>query len=159
MDKARLIEDINLQIGNLERLNKEINELLAQLKEAPDFIQIRACASILQDFYSGIEKIFERIALMVDSNLPQGENWHIELLPRMAKPFANIRPAIVSEDLYEKLKEYLKLRHLARHIYGFKLQWERLKPLVFAMSDVFDDFKKDIGKFLDYLGSEKQSGE
>jgi 16S rRNA G527 N7-methylase RsmG len=57
MDETRLIEDINLQIENLERLNKEINELLAQLKESPDFIQIRACASILQDFYSGIEKI------------------------------------------------------------------------------------------------------
>jgi len=78
MDKAKLIEDINLQIENLERLNKEINELLARLKKAPDFIQIRACTSILQDFYSGIEKIFERITLMVDNNLPKGENWHIE---------------------------------------------------------------------------------
>jgi len=133
MDKAKLIEDINLQIENLERLNKEINELLARLKKAPDFIQIRACTSILQDFYSGIEKIFERITLMVDNNLPKGENWHIELLSRMAKPLTKIRPAIVSEDLYEKLKEYLKLRHLARHIYGFKLQWERLKPFTRAI--------------------------
>jgi len=159
MDETRLIEDINLQIENLERLNKEINELLAQLKESPDFIQIRACASILQDFYSGIEKIFERIALIVDNNLPRGENWHIELLSQMANPFSKIRPAIVSKDLYEKLKEYLKLRHLARHIYGFELKWERLRPLVSAMSDVFNDFKKGIQKFLDDLKSDEQCGE
>jgi len=46
MDKTRLIDDIILQIRNLERLNEEMDNLLARIKEEPDFIEIRACASI-----------------------------------------------------------------------------------------------------------------
>jgi len=74
----------------------------------------------------------------------------------MAKSYGDIRPAVISENLYENLKEYLKFRHLFRHIYGFELKWERIKPLVLSMPDVFDNFKKDIGKFLDYLEADKQ---
>lgn len=44
-------------------------------------------------------------------------------------------------------------------MYGFELKWERLKPLVLPMSGVFDSFKKEVKKFLDYLKSDKQSEE
>lgn len=155
MDKARLVEEIDLQITNLERLNGEMNELLAKITEEPSFIEIRACASILQDFYSGIEKIFERIAVVIDKNLPEGETWHIELLSQMAKPFAGIRPPVISENLFKKLKEYLKLRHLFRHIYGFELRWKRLKPWALSMNDVLDEIKENIKKFIDNLESTK----
>jgi len=53
------------------------------------------------------------------------------------------------------LKEYLKFRHLFRHIYGFELKWERIKPLVLS-TDVFHNLKKDIRKFMDYLEADKQ---
>jgi len=106
-------------------------------------------------FYSGIEKIFERIALVVDNNLSHGEAWHIELLSQMVKPFANTRSAVISEKLYNKLKEYLKFRHLFRHIYGFELKWERIKPLVFSMSAVLDEFKENIREFTESFSSRR----
>ncbi|RLE09569.1 hypothetical protein DRJ04_09805, partial [Candidatus Aerophobetes bacterium] len=145
-------------IKNLDRLEKEMKALLSSLGEEPTLMEIRASASILHDFYSALEKIFEKIALIIDNNLPKGEKWHIELLSQMAKPSADIRPPVITENLFEKLKEYLKFRHLFRNIYGFELKWERIKPLVLSMSEVFDDFKKNIGKFLDYLESDKQFG-
>jgi hypothetical protein len=51
-----------------------MNLLLAKISNKPDFIEVRASGSILHDFYCGVEKIFERIALSVDMNLPKGEN-------------------------------------------------------------------------------------
>jgi len=122
MNKKELTDDIKVEMRNLERLNKEMKDLLAKIKKEPTFVEIRAAASILHDFYSGAEKIFERIALSIDKNLPKGENWHIELLLQMTKPFTGTREPVISESLFEKLKEYLKFRHLFRYIYGFKLE-------------------------------------
>jgi hypothetical protein len=130
MNSSRLVNDINLQIRNLKRLNEEMKEVLNKIKGEPTFIEIRACASILQDFYSGIEKIFERIALVIDKNLPKGENWHSELLSQMKEPVTDIRPSVISEELLKNLKKYLDYRHLFRHIYGFELKWEKIKPLM-----------------------------
>lgn len=83
MDKKELIEDVKIKIDNLERLNYEMKDLLAKIGGKPTFINTRVAGSILHDFYSGVEKIFERIAISVDKELPKGENWHIELLLQM----------------------------------------------------------------------------
>jgi len=154
MDKKEFIEELKEEIKNLERLEGEMKTILSNLGKEPTFIEIRACASILQDFYSGIEKIFERIALVIDNNLPKGETWHIELLSQMAKPFGNIRPPVISENLFEKLKEYLKFRHLFRHIYGFELKWERIKHLCLEMENVLDELREDIYKFFNSMNKE-----
>ncbi len=82
MDRAKLKEGIDLELANLERLTEEIGILRHRYIQEPDFIGIRAAASILHDFYCGVEKIFERIALSVDRNLPDGENWHMDLYPK-----------------------------------------------------------------------------
>ena len=116
MSKDQLIEDIKIEMENLERLKGEMKVLLEKIGVQPGFVEIRAAASILHDFYSGVEKIFERIAINIDKNLPKGENWHIELLSQMAKPFPEIREPVISESLFQNLKEYLKFRHLFRYL-------------------------------------------
>ncbi|MGC8977484.1 MAG: hypothetical protein ACP5OB_07700 [Candidatus Ratteibacteria bacterium] len=151
MNRKDLVDDIRIEIENLERLNKEMNDLLEKIGEKPDFVQIRAGASIVHDFYSGVEKIFERIAISIDKNLPKGEDWHKELLLQMAKPLEKIRDAVITEDLSEKLKEYLRFRHLFRHIYGFELKWERFKELCIRLEDTLKELKVEIEKFIDGL--------
>jgi hypothetical protein len=99
MNKKEFIDEINEEIENLKRLEKEMACLLQEI-QIPTFKEIRATASILHDFYSGIEKIFEKIALTIDNSLPSGEEWHIELLSQMAKPFSKIRGFVV--QLYQK---------------------------------------------------------
>ena len=61
MDKE-FNKDIGVELENLERLVWEMKELINKVKDNPDFITTRAAGSILHDFYSGIEKMFERIA-------------------------------------------------------------------------------------------------
>jgi len=144
-----LVDSIKIEIENLERLNNEMNELLKKIDKEPGFIEVRAAGSIIHDFYCGIEKIFERIALSIDKKLPEGENWHSELLSQMAKPCGRKRDAVISKELFENLKEYLRFRHLFRNIYGFELKWDRFKAISVKLDSIFKKVRHEIEGFLE----------
>jgi len=151
MDREALKKEIEIELRNLERLAREMEGLKDRFVNKPDFIETRASGSILHDFYCGIEKVFERIAIHIDGGLPKGEDWHTELLLQMAHPIKGIRDAVISTDLLEKFKEYLRFRHLFRHIYGFELKWERFKDLSLSLSTVLSEFKDKLEGFKDTL--------
>jgi len=148
MAKKQVREDIKVEIDNLDRLKKEMDQLLVKMSDKPNFIEVRAAAIILHDFYSGIEKIFERIAIYLDKNIPKGEEWHRELLWQMATSGQEGREAVIPDELFQRLKEYLRFRHLFRHIYGFELKWERFKSLCIPMGDLLEELKRNLKKFL-----------
>ena len=112
-----------------------------KIKQEPDFMIARTAGSSLHDFYCGVEKIFERVALNVDKYIPKGEDWHIKLLLQIAGTKEGIRDAIIDSELLQELKEYLRFRHLFRNIYGFELSWERIKPLCLRLNGIFDKLK------------------
>jgi len=142
-DKEALKKDIEIELKNLQRLTEEMEELMSKLPKPPGFIETRAAGSILHDFYCGIEKIFERIAVVIDQKMPEGEDWHKQLLKQMATPLEGIRKEVIKEDLFLELKEYLSFRHLFRHIYGFNLKWEQFSRLCYSI-----DFLKEKLKFV-----------
>ena len=82
-----------------------MEELTGRFSDEPDFIQTRAAGSILHDFYSGVENLFERIAVNIDGKLPGGKDWHKELLSQMELPLEGIRRAVIRRELAFKLKE------------------------------------------------------
>lgn len=147
MDKENLMEEIKVEIENLERLSGEMQELIKRSGEKPDFIEARAAGSVLHDFYCGAEKIFERIALQIDGKLPKGDDWHTELLLQMSRPAEGTRDAIIGHELLENLKQYLRFRHLFRHIYGFELRWERFRNLALSLPFTLDELTNALEKF------------
>ena len=46
------------------------------------------------------------------------------------------RNAVLQKELTEPLKDYLGVRHVFRHSYGYELDWLRLNPLFSGMADV-----------------------
>jgi len=146
-----LIADIRREQQQTQKLVQELEELLSDLSGDPDSVDLRAIASILHDFYTGIEKIFSRIALEMEGNLPEGENWHRQLLERMAVDIKKVRPAVISEELEVKLDEYLRFRHLFRHSYGFLLQWEKCKGLTNNLTPCHKQVQKELKVFLTFL--------
>lgn len=143
-----LKKDIEIELKNLRRLIKEMQDLKRGIEGEPDFITTRAAGSILHDFYCGIEKIFERIAVNVDNELPKGEDWHIKLLLQMAEVKKDVREAVIDSELLQQLKEYLRFRHLFRNIYGFELKWERIRPLCLRLDNIYKRLKVSLAKFL-----------
>ena len=69
--------DIKRILDNLNNLKEEIKQTLSESLAPPPFMKIRTTGSILHDFYSGIEKILQRIALEIDGEIPKGEDWRI----------------------------------------------------------------------------------
>ena len=138
------------EIKKLEMLDREKNGLLA--KRGSNYV-IRAGGSILHDFYTGIEKIFETIAKEVDNRLPMGEEWHSELLHQMTLNIPGLRPPVITATMEKKLREYLGFRHLFRKRYGFELDWGKLKRLLSGIPRTRIELQDEIRRFFEVLDS------
>ena len=104
-------------------------------------------ASVLHDFYSGVERVFERIAVELDGELPRGGDWHSQLLNRMEEEVEGVRPRVLTSDLAERLRPFLRFRHLFRNIYGGQLRWERSTELLAEADEVWPLFQQQMGEF------------
>ena len=145
----RVISEMEEELGNIERLLSELNE--HQKEEPRNSFYLRAVGSIFHDFYCGVERIFERIAEELNGGIPEGDNWHTQLLKDMTLQIAEVRPAVISKELLAKLKSYLEFRHRFRNIYGFELEWDKMKGLKETMPGVADRFKKEIKEFIEFM--------
>jgi len=83
----RLKKNINKELQEIERLKVEKDN------QSFDSAHPRVLASILHDFYTGIERIFLRITKEIDGELPQGEGWHKEMLINMSVGFRRNKTA------------------------------------------------------------------
>jgi hypothetical protein len=132
------------ELEKLKQLKKEKEGLL---KGRPSNYTLRAGGSILHDFYTGIEKIFEDIAKEVDRRIPMGDGWHSELLHQMTLDIPGLRPPVITHHTEKKLREYLAFRHLFRKRYGFELDWLKIKKLLITLPGIISLLKKDIEIF------------
>jgi predicted nucleotidyltransferase len=136
------------EVAALDRIVYDVQEGLGTL-EAPSQFVMHALASYLHQFYTGCERIFERIAVSLDGGLPGGAFSHANLLAQMARELPGIRPAVLHEALWLRLQDYLAFRHFFRHAYGHTLEWARLRPLVADMAATRTDLQDQLTAFLD----------
>lgn len=146
-----LKSDIERELRQLDKLAAECSQALGELVGVPSALELRGVASILHDFYCGVERIFERIATELDGELPHGQDWHVQLLERMTAPVESVRPQVIGSDMATTLREYLRFRHLFRNVYGFELRWERLRVLAKDAGSVLDRFKGEMRAFEEIL--------
>jgi hypothetical protein len=135
----------------LERIAQELEELLASRAEPPTRTELRAIASILHEFYNGVERIFERIAMSLDGELPQGRYGHADLLDQMAMARSGVRPPVVDELLQARLKDYLDLRHFYRHAYGYTLEWDQLRWKAETLTGTLALLREQLHRFFNSL--------
>lgn len=118
------------ELASLERVARAAQADLARLSDEPVQLELRGLASYVHEFYTGIESIFERIAIELGEGLPQGEYWYADLLNQMAAEQPARRPAVIDEPLRARLRDYLRFRHFFRHAYDYQVEWKKLRPLV-----------------------------
>ena len=127
--------------------------LQRSVTDAPTVDELPALAAILHAFYSGIERLFRRIAVAIDGETPRGPFWHTELLEWMSSSRAGRSP-VISASLAEGLQEYLDFRHVFRHAYSFELRWSKMSPLVHGLNSVLRELDCEIDIFLKTLEKE-----
>lgn len=153
-------EEILSTIAEIDSLLKSldiiINEAVEKRSEfsykEPDRFSLRALGSLIHDFYTNIEDIFELISVDVNgSKIPDSFDWHKRLLTRMSISIPDVRPPVISEGLKIRLEEYLKFRHVFRNVYGYLLEWKRMKPLFDNLENTYKLFREEIEKFKKFL--------
>lgn len=140
---------VNDELIALERVAQQMEELLSQAAQPPTWIELRAIATLLHEFYNGIEHIFERIVITLGEGLPRSSHWHVDLLTQVTIAQADVRPAVIDEPLRARLEEYLKFRHFFRHAYSYTLEWSRLSWQVEQMDTTLQLLRDQLQAFFE----------
>jgi len=150
---TNLTDKILKECTNLEKIVLKIRATIALINNREDDIYfeslISALTLYLENFYMGIERIFKLIAKEIDKKTPSGDSWHIQLLKQMSLKIPDIRPAVISQKSYEKLNEFRGFRHVARSLYAYDLDSQRVIELSDKLSECYDSFKADVQTFID----------
>ncbi|MGQ9623164.1 MAG: ribonuclease toxin HepT-like protein [Candidatus Caldatribacteriaceae bacterium] len=148
-----LVGEIESLLQSLETVVDEARErMIHYSSRKPDRFDLRGLGSLLHDFYTIVEDIFELISQDINgSGNPESFDWHKRLLSRMSIAIPEVRPAVISEELKEHLEEYLRFRHVFRNVYGHLLEWERVCPLLEGLEETYRAFRKELGNFKGFL--------
>lgn len=110
---ADLKDKINAEIENIDRLFQEMPSF--EKLPALSILELAGIATLLHNFYNGIEKILKHIVQAKNQIIPEGSSWHKDLL--------NLAAAheIISENIKNRLGEYLAFRHFFSHAYALEI--------------------------------------
>lgn len=146
-----LAERIRNEFIELERVVHRVESGWERAKRSGDDYYLDGVALNLHGFYNGLERIFERIATILDGSLPQGENWHQLLLKQMTKEAPGVRPAVISDHVYVQLDELRGFRHVVRNIYTFKFNPHKLEKLVTEVGPLYKKVQSELLAFANFL--------
>ena len=153
VNRNRLIQRISDERTKIDRTIGGILELLQEIEVATPhhrkFFE-ELTAKKLAEVYSGIERIFERIANEIDKQLPKGERWHTDLLTQMAERRPE-RPPIINKDIQRKLGQLLRFRHKVNNIYGEEVIYEKAEEHAKLITELFTEVSEELDTFIDYL--------
>ena len=153
MNRKRLTQRINDELDKIDATTNDIAKALVDIDLLPvaakPYIE-ESVANKLADVYSGIERIFERIAREIDTHIPTGSRWHKDLLAQMTEKRPERGP-VISEDTSLRLEELLDFRHKVNNIYDRELNYEMTEPHAKSIDALFADFSQDLNTFTDSL--------
>ena len=127
---------IQAERDNVLRTTEMIEDLLGK-KDLSGYETI-ALGKLLQDVYTGIERILRSRLQQQGIKIPKTESWHKEILINAQQK------SLISQQQFEAFRKLLLFRHLQIHGYGYMLDEHRLRELAEPIPKVCKDFLSDI---------------
>ena len=121
-----LISEIKEEIGKLDEICEHLEKQCARKLNQE---RLKSMALRLHNLYTGFERIFQLVARELNGKIPNGLDWHRQLLNQIALDLPGIRPAVVSQANLVYLREMLAFRHVVRYAYGFELIPSKVRGL------------------------------
>lgn len=148
----RLAAAVRQQRELITRVVGEAQEALTDFPDrSPPPREFRGVGAVIHDFYTGVEHLFERIAPELNGGVPAGPSWHRDLLDDMTLDLPGVRPPVLRADTAQRLREFLRFRHLIRNLYGFEIEWPRLRALLEKLPDTWAAVETDLEHFVAFL--------
>ena len=161
VNRDELIQRITDERTKIDRTIGSIRELLQEIEGATPrhrkFFE-ELTAKKLAEVYSGMERIFERIANEIDKQLPTGDLWHTDLLTQMAERHPE-RPPVITKGIQRKLGQLLRFRHKVNNIYGDELTYEKAEEHAKSITELFTAVSEELDTFIDFLTETHESDE
>jgi uncharacterized protein YukE len=144
--------DISAELGRLQQLAEDVAFVHAEIARDPGHARLfyENLALKLHNFYTGCERIFQTVAAELNGAPPGGFDRHRRLLERMGAAWGD-RPAALSSNSIDGLREFLAFRHVVRNLYGFELDEERIERLIARYSIVWRQVEADCRRFVTWL--------
>jgi hypothetical protein len=142
---------IRSELDELENVLHRMKEGWDRANRSGDMYYLDGVALNLHGFYSGLERLFELIAINIDGSKPAGENWHQELLNQMAMEITAVRPAVISELSRRRLGEYRGFRHVVRNVYTVNFSPAKMQKLVEEAPGLFSHVRAELVAFAAFL--------
>ncbi len=113
-----------------------IDDLLQ--KESRSQYETIALGKLLQDLYTGLERILRALLEDLQVRVEKTESWHKDLL------LAARKHSLVRESEFEAFGKLLLFRHVQVHGYGFMLQDNRLVDIARSVTGTCHDFLRRL---------------
>ena len=127
---------IHAERDNILRTMDMVEDLVA--REELSTYETIALGKLLQDVYTGIERILRSRLEQQGFKIPKTESWHKELL------LTSQKESIISQNQFEALRKLLVFRHMQIHGYGYMLDEDRLRELAEPVPKVCRDLLDSI---------------
>jgi len=148
----RLAAEIDVERGRIDHATREAAsaaEALATEQGSPSTqrLVLYAAAALLDTFYTGFEKVLERVARTLDGGTPEGPGWHRRLLETSAIAIPTVRPPVISAETARLMERYLSFRHRFRNLYLFDLEADPIRALLAEMPGAWTAAAADLESF------------
>lgn len=149
----REVEQIEDIVGRAQTIWDDVDP------DRPADHRIDAVALNLHGFYAGLERVFKIVAERIDQTVPEGGNWHQELLEQMNTELNGVRPPVLSDEARKRLDRYRGFRHVVRNVYAFEFDPEQLDLLMRKLPETAERVFADLRAFADTLDQMASSDE
>ena len=97
---------------------------------------LESCGYQLNRFYNVLERSFQNVCESFENHFEKRGDYHEKLIQRMALNLPGVRPAFLSYEDLDGLRELKGFRHIFRHAYDLTLKPDRLESLVSAAETI-----------------------
>lgn len=147
-----LLSELNKTIEQIQRIAKyhetfRIDFPAAENHKSYDLVIL---ADIITDYYTCLETLFVRISRFFENNLEQ-DRWHKHLLEKMRLEIPDIRAALLSDECYHLLNEFLRFRHFKRYYYDYNYDRDKMLFLEKKLLESLPLVTHDLSQFGEFL--------
>jgi uncharacterized protein YutE (UPF0331/DUF86 family) len=146
---AGLTAELRAQLRLLERVHQRLADRMAAGLDTPS--QLDSVAYQIHNLYCAAEDLLKLVAQAFENRIGTSGEWHRTLLLRMSEPVPGMRPALLTEELFNVMNRLRGFRHFVRHAYVTDIELTQLQANLKLAQQLARDLPEAVRAFIAQL--------